>query len=71
MIVGKLKTPAQIITNQLKAGEKNSEIPEERKDWDLRKWEQEDEKGLEEIRINNIELYKTMYKAVYKVDYAD
>ena len=68
LIVGKLKTPAQIISNQLKAGDENSEIPEARKDWGLRKWEQEDSKGVEEIRTNNFELYKKMYKAEYGIE---
>ena len=67
LIVGKLKTPAQIITDQLKADGGNSEIPKDRKDWGLRKWEQEDSKGVEEIRTNNVELYNTMYKAEYDV----
>ena len=68
LIVGKLKTPAQIITNQLTAGAGNSEIPEDRKDWGLRKWEEEDAKGIEEIRTNNVELYNKMYKAEYGVE---
>ena len=68
MIVGKLKTPAQIITNQLEAGNGDSVIPEDRKDWGLRKWEEEDSKGIEEIRINNVELYNKMYKAEYDIE---
>lgn len=68
LIVGKLKTPAQIISNQLKAGDGNSEIPEDRKNWGLRKWEEEDSKGVEEIRTNNFELYKKMYKAEYSIE---
>ncbi len=68
LIVGKLKTPAQIITDQLKAGDGNSEIPEDRKDWGFRKWEEEDPKGIEEIRTNNVELYNKMYEAEYGVE---
>ena len=68
MIVGKLKTPAQIITDQLKSGGENSVIPEGRKDWGFRKWEEEDPKGIEEIRINNVELYNKMYKAEYGIE---
>ncbi|MGR3179401.1 MAG: ATP-dependent Clp protease proteolytic subunit, partial [Candidatus Anammoxibacter sp.] len=68
LIVGKLKTPAQIITNQLKADEGSSEIPEGRKDWGLRKWEEEDSKGIEEIKTNNVELYNEMYKAEYGIE---
>jgi len=70
LIVGKLNTPAEIISNKLNP-EGSTEVPEDRKNWGLRKWEQEDQKGLEEIRTTNIELYKTMYKAEYKVDYAE
>lgn len=68
LIVGKLKTPAQIISNQLNPGG-NTEIPEDRKGWKIRKWEQEDPKGLDKIRNENIELYKTMYKAQYDEEY--
>ena len=64
MIVGKLKTPAEIISNKLNP-EGKTDIPEDRKDWGLRKWEQEDEAGLEKIRNENSELYAKMYKSEY------
>ena len=70
MIVGKLKTPAQIITNQLNPGSGNADVPEGRKDWGLRKWEKEDQKGLDKILNENLEIYKTMYKNEYGVEYA-
>ena len=68
MIVGKLKTPAQIITDQLNTSDGNSEIPEGRKDWGFRKWEEEDPKGIEKIRNGNVKLYNEMYKAEYGVE---
>lgn len=71
LILGKIKTPAQIITDQLKGGDGNSEIPDERKGWGLRQWEKEDSEGLEKIRTTNIEKFKTMYKAEYGVEYAE
>lgn len=67
LIVGKLKTPAEIISNKLNP-KGSTGIPEDRKEWGLRKWEQEDPKGLEEIRTTNHDLYKTMYKTEYGVE---
>ena len=68
MIVGKMKTHAEIISNKLEAEGGNTEIPEDRKDWSFRKWEMEDEAGLEKIRNENVKLYNKMYKAEYGVE---
>ncbi len=70
LILGNLKTPAEIISDKLEGEGGNSEVPEARKEWTLRKWEQEDAKGLEEIRNNNTKLYAKMYKAEYDVELA-
>lgn len=69
LIVGKLKTPAQIITNQLNGGTGNSVIPEDKKNWNFRKLEEEAPELLEKIRVENIELYKEKYKAEYEVEF--
>jgi len=69
LIVGAIKSPAQIITNKLNAGG-STDIPENRKDWTLRDWEKKDQKGLDKIRNENIELFKQMYKNEYSVEYA-
>jgi len=69
LIVGKLKTPAQIITNQLNGSSGNSVIPEDKKDWSLRKFEKEAPKLLEEIRTTNVDVYKELYKSEYNVEY--
>lgn len=71
LIVGKLKTPAQIITDKLKGSGGNSVIPEDKKDWGLRKLEEEAPELAEKIRTTNSELYKTMYKTEYGVEYAE
>lgn len=67
LIFGNLKTPAEIISNKLQAEGGNTDIPEARKDWGLRKWEKEDAAGLEKIRNGNIKLYNSMYEAEYGV----
>lgn len=67
MIVGKLRTPAQIITNQLNGGGNGSIIPDDKKDWSLRKFEKEDPKLLAEIKDKNPELYNKLYEAEYDV----
>ena len=68
LILGNLKTPAEIISNKLEGEGGNTEIPEDRKDWTFRKWEVEDEAGLENIRNKNVKLYNNMYKAEYGVE---
>ena len=68
LILGNLKTPAEIISNKLEGEGGNTEVPEDRKDWTLRKWEKEDEAGLENIRNKNVKLYNNMYKAEYGVE---
>ena len=71
LMLGSLKAGAVKITNELNNSEETSaDIPEGRKDWNLRKWEKEDPEGLENIRKNNPDLYKEMYKNQYKVEYA-
>lgn len=67
MIVGKLKTPAEIISDKLNP-EGKTDIPEDRKDWSLRKMEEEDPALAEKIRNEKPELYAKMYKAEYKVE---
>lgn len=67
MIVGKLRSPAQIITNQLKAGGEVSIIPEDKKDWSLRKFEKEAPEIFNKI-LENKELHKRLYKAEYNVE---
>ena len=68
LILGNIKTPAEIISNKLEGEGKNAEIPEDRKDWGFRKWEQEDEAGLNKIQNGNPKLYAKMYKAEYDVE---
>ncbi len=68
LILGNLKTPAQIISDKLEAEGGSTEVPEDRKDWGLRKWEQEDEAGLNKIKNDNVKLYNKMYKAEYDVE---
>ena len=68
LILGNLKTPAEIISNKLEGEGGDTEIPEDRKDWTFRKWEMEDEAGLENIRNKNVKLYNNMYKAEYGVE---
>ena len=65
LILGNLRTPAQIITDKLEAEGGNTEIPEDRKDWDLRKWEKEDAVGLEKIRNDSPKLYAKMHEKQY------
>lgn len=69
MIVGKLRTPAEIISNKLKGEGGSTDIPEDRKDWSLINWEKKDQKGIDKIRNENPKLYATMYKAEYDVEY--
>lgn len=68
MIVGKLKTPAEIISNKLEGEGENLEIPEARKDWSLIEWEQKDQVGIDKIRNENPKLYAKMHKAEYGVE---
>ena len=68
LILGNLRTPAEIITDKLKAEGGSTEVPEDRKDWGFRKWEQEDSVGLDKIRNENVKLYNKMYKAEYDVE---
>ena len=68
MIVGKLRTPAEIISNKLGGEGGSTDIPEDRKEWSFRKWEAEDEAGLGKIKNGNPKLYATMYKAEYGVE---
>ena len=68
LILGNIKTPAEIISNKLEAEGGNTEIPEDRKDWSFRKWEQEDATGLDKIRNENVKLYNKMYKSEYGVE---
>ncbi len=68
LVVDSIKTPAAMINGQLTGDTGETEIPEDRKDWPLRKWEKEDAVGLEKIRTTNSELYATMYKAQYGVN---
>lgn len=65
MLLSKQKTPAAIISDKLKGDGGDTDIPEDRKDWNLRKWEKEDAVGLEKIRNNSSELYAKMWKAQY------
>ena len=68
LIVGKLRTPAEIISNKLEGEGGNTEIPEDRKDWGWRKIEQEDPKLAEKIINEHPKLHATMYKAEYGVE---
>ncbi len=68
LIVGAVRNPAQIITDQLEGGG-DSIIPEDKKDWGLRKIEKEAPELHDKIRTTNIELFKTMYKAEYGAEY--
>lgn len=68
MIVGKLRTPAQIITNQLNGNGTGNIIPADKKDWNFRKFEEEAPELLAEIKNKNYDHYKVMYKAEYNVD---
>lgn len=65
MIVGKLKTPAEIISNKLEGEGGDTEIPEARKDWSLIEWEKKDQKGIDKIRVENPTLYAKMHLAEY------
>lgn len=70
MIVGKLRSPAQIITNQLNGngnGGGSPVIPEDKKDWKFRKFEKEAPKLLAEIKDKHFDVYKTLYEAEYDV----
>lgn len=69
LIVGKLKTHAEIISNKLTGDKGNSVIPEDKKDWNFRKLEQEAPKLLEKIRNDNVELYKELYENEYGTKY--
>ena len=68
MIVGKLRTPAEIISNKLEGEGGSTDIPEDRKGWSFRKWEAEDEAGLDKIKNGDPKLYANMYKAEYDVE---
>ncbi len=68
LILGNLRTPAEIISDKLEGEGGDTEIPEDRKDWSFRKWEQEDEAGLDKIKNGNSKLYAKMYKAEYDVE---
>lgn len=68
LVLGAVRSPAEIITNKLTGGKGNSVIPEDKKDWGWRKLEEEAPKLAETIRTTNKELYKTLYKAEYGVD---
>ena len=68
MIVGKLRTPAEIISNKLEGEGGSTDIPEDRKGWSLIEWEKKDQKGIDKIRNDNSKLYATMYKAEYGVE---
>lgn len=68
LILGNLRTPAEIISDKLKGESGDAEVPEDRKDWSFRKWEQEDEAGLDKIKNGNSKLYAKMYKAEYDVE---
>ena len=65
LILGNIKSPAQIITDKLEGEGGSTEIPEDRKDWNLRKWEKDDAVGLEKIRNDSPKLYAKMHKAQY------
>lgn len=69
MIVGKLKTPAEIISDKLEGGDGNTEVPEARKDWSLIEWEKKDQVGIDKIRNENPKLYAKMHLAEYGVEY--
>ena len=68
LILGNIKSPTQTISDKLEVENSTTDIPEDRKGWSLRKWEQEDAKGLEKIRNENAKLYAKMYKDEYSVE---
>lgn len=65
LILGNIKSPAQIITDKLEGEGGNTEIPEDRKGWGWRKIEQEDPKLAEKIINEHPKLHATMYEAEY------
>jgi len=67
-VIGSLNERAADISNKINTEASSELIPENRKDWDYRKWEKEDAKGLEKIKNSDIELYKKMYKDQYGVE---
>jgi len=69
MVLDSVKDPAQTIIDQLNISGGSELVPEKQKDWTFREWEQGDGEGLEKIKEVNIELYKKMYKAEYKVEF--
>lgn len=68
-VLGALKVTAPSIKDQLSTGDiVDGDIPEDRKGWDLREWEKEDQSGINEIMNNNQELYAKLYKKTYGVE---
>lgn len=47
----------------------NQDLPEDRKDWTFKDWQKKDSKGLGEMKKNNIENFKALYKAEFSKDY--
>lgn len=70
LIVGTLKNPAETIIDKINNSAKENGLPEDKKDWGLRKLEKEAPNLVARIKENDIELYKKMYKAEYDVEYA-
>lgn len=75
MIVGKLRTPAQIISNQLNGSNGSNGsgtiVPKDKKDWGFRKLEKDAPTILTEIKKKNPELFKSLFKAEYNVDFEE
>lgn len=71
LMIGALKPNAVTIENKvIDTSSAETGIPADRKDWNFRRWEKDDAKGLENIKTNNLDLYKKMYKDQYDVEYA-
>jgi chromosome segregation ATPase len=68
IFAGSLNEKAADISNNIDPEKENTDIPEDRKGWNFRKWEKEDSKGLEKIKNTNYDLYKELYKAQYGVE---
>ena len=47
----------------------SKDLPENRKDWTFKDWSKKDSKGLGEMKKNNFESFKALYKSTYDKDF--